>query len=282
MTIVSFFIEFFKSMFLLVTWRDIIEIIFLSSGIYYFIRWLSADTQKNMIGYFYSYWIIAAASYYLQLYTMSTLLLMGFPVFIVVLCIVHQQTLQKNFIALKKITVPHVPPVPWLEELIRSCLHALHKQKDIVCIIENADSLAQFFKIASFFNADLTTDLLDMLIDASSENPCLILVDQQGKLVTLNAHWNLESDTAWMTQEVKKLSISQQQALFITAKTDALIFIASAETHLFACYIQGTVIEPVTSNQLKTVVQKYIHSSQKGNNYEHYSHQSTFKQHEHR
>jgi hypothetical protein len=276
----SFFIDLFKEYTLYLTWRDILEIFALTYAFYFFIRWLAIDTQKNLIGYFYGYWALLGATYYLQLSTLTPLLLISLPLGIIMLCVLHQHTLQKNFITLKKITVKPTPKAYWVVELVRACVQALHKQKDVVCIIQKNDSLLDFLKIPSFFNSDVTTDLLDMLLSTCPQNPSIFLIDQNGQLISFNVEITVSLESLQIPEEEKPLSFLHYQIAFLSTKTDAFIFKSSARTHFFECYLQGTMIEHLTSSQLISFLEKYIYPQ--GNSYETFFTRSDFTQQEHR
>ena len=120
------------------TWQDYIEILFFSYVCYYFTHWLHKDRQKNLVGYFYGYCVFAIGSYYGGFSTITFFLFAGFPAAMMIFIIMHQDILQRNFIALHNIStkVSLIKPLHWHEMLIRSCLVLLHKQQSVICVIE--------------------------------------------------------------------------------------------------------------------------------------------------
>src|SRR3989338_8316527 len=98
------FDSFFWSTFHIYRWRDVIEIIFLSGVFYYFCLWLKQDTQKPLLLTFYTYVFTLTIAYFTGLPTVTFILTSFFPVLLVCFIIIHQSTLQKNFIALHAIS----------------------------------------------------------------------------------------------------------------------------------------------------------------------------------
>ncbi len=241
------------------SWRDAVEILFFSSIVYYLSLWLKKDKQKNLLGYFYGYCFIAVIAHVIQLTTISTSLFLCTPVIIALFAIIHQETLQRNFILLKNIT-PKQHQVDWLEELLRSCLHALNNNKNIICIIEHKDNLNDSIITSLPVNAALQKDLLDMLIESSSfDQTKMIWLNTQGKLLGINATWKMNTDETWITEEAKQLPRWKSDALLITAKTDAFVLHGSFTTHTFDIIIQGKTFENISAHHAIKMLKKYIY-----------------------
>ena len=258
----QFFSTFFQTLqhiWLFTPWKDILEIFFFSSIFYYFSRWLNRDKQKNLIFYFYGYCLLSLGSYYAQLATMSTFLFICAPIVALFFIIVHQETLQKNFIALRTIRPAQQDPSDWLETLIRTCLITINNNKEIRCVIEHNDSLAQFITTPLALHAKLQKNLLTMILASDSfEQSKMIWITSTGIVQGINAAWNTELEEQWLSEEAKKLHKWKQDALFFTSKTDALVFKISPETRTFNFVAQGKLFEHVSAHQLVIMVKKYV------------------------
>src|SRR5690242_12597081 len=131
MNILSFIYEGLTSHGPFFTWRDALEILFLSTAVYYFSLWLTKDRTKNLLPAFYAYCALVFFAYNAQLTTLSQLLLLFSPMVGTIFFLLHQQTLQKNFVALRTLQPARRNNDDWLETLIQTALIALNNKKEI-------------------------------------------------------------------------------------------------------------------------------------------------------
>lgn len=248
-------------MILPITWHDGIEILFFSSLFYYLALWLRKDRQQNLLWYFYGYSAITLIAYHAQLPTVSLFLLLFSPAIIMLFITIHQDILQRNFVALRHITQAEKTTHNWLEALIQTCLIVINNNKSITCIIERNDNMHTFLQVPFIIHAPLHTALLEVLINSDSYD--------QHKMVWIDAHGNLEGINAtWrhgLTQENNQESMIQfsegnllEDALLYTTKTDALIFSITPETRTFTIITQGNQLHKVTAHHAYTTIQKYL------------------------
>lgn len=241
----------------LLTWRDYVEICFISMMIYKFLCWLKTD-QKQLLGYFYSYCTAAFVAHYAGLGIVSQLLFIAAPVVVCIFILIHQQTLQKNYVGLKKIIPTTVNAEDWIEELMRSSLYAMNTSKSIVWVIERKDSLDGSLQAPCLFYAELKKDLIDLLLETqSSTEDSILWVNHTGKLVAINATWRTSSD-GWETPDVQALPVWQQQALLMSSKTDTLIVRSCAKTRLFTIIGQGKCADNLSAHHLSLVLRKLL------------------------
>ena len=158
-------------------WRDPLEILFFITIFYFFSLWLKKDRQKNLLFYFYCYCCVIIIAFYAQLPTLSTMLFLSAPVALMLFILVHQETLQKNFISLKNASAPKILPTDWLEELLRTCLVAINNNKEVLCVIEHRNNLETFLEIF----ADTESDDTDQQDQGSHDNKQAQL---EGKFIT--------------------------------------------------------------------------------------------------
>ncbi len=242
-------------------WQDSIEILFFSVVIYSFIKWLNRDHDKKLLASFYVYSLLIGISYYAQLTTISLALLVGAPLLLLFYLIMHQEKLQKNYIAYKTIKTAKKSSDHWVDELLRVCLLALNKNKEIICVIERTDALEQFLKTSCIFNADLKTGLLDLLLQGTVDTnaPTMIWVSDQGQLRAFDVMPTISVDRDWLTPDFALLPQWQQEALFLSTKTDAIIIAISSFKRVFSLIINDTKVEELTAAQACALLKRYVY-----------------------
>ncbi len=243
----------------IVSVKDAVEILFFSTIIYYILLWLKKDTERNLMLGFYVYCAVFFGAYFADLPVIRFTLFLSSPVIALLFIIFHQETLQKQYVKIAKNTVPHHDTNPWVDELIKSCLMALNRHKEIMLVIERADLLKTLIHAPYFIYAELKRDVFDILLEKQIPgNDHMIWINQQGKLVAINASWRTHIDETWVSSEVAHLHPWKQHALFITAKTDALIFKVNPLTRNFDLVIQGKIMQGITAEQLSVLMKKHL------------------------
>ena len=250
------------------SWKDICEVLFCTSIIYYFSIWLKRDRQKPLLLSFYAYLTAITFSYYVNLFTVTTLLITFAPVGLVLFIVLHQETLQRNFISLHNIT-PKEDYGDWVEHMIRSCLVAVGNNKPIHVLIEKQDDLTPFLNISHRFESTITQGLLDLLIQSESFEPeKIIILKNNGTLIGINGAWKKSSVDTWLATEVKEQEEWTQDALFFTAKSDALYFKIDQKTRIFTLLAQGKILETASAQKAQKTIKHYLgHFTSKGDIY---------------
>lgn len=262
-------------------WPDILEILFFSTIMYYFSLWLKKDRQKNLLLYFYSYCAIVLTTHHLHLTTVSSFLFITSPITIMLFILFHQELLQRNFVMLRNIKTSHPEQGDWLETLLRTTLVAVNNNKEIQCIIEHHDSLATIVTTPLVLYADLQKNLLDMLLESDAfDQHKMVLVNSHGRLLGINASWNAQLHESWIADDVKSKEKWQQDALFFTAKTDAIIFKITPANRSFDIVAQGKIFNNVSAPLALKTMQKYLQATApKGEiNHGNQSKKSSYKQ----
>lgn len=240
----------------LFNWRTGVEIIALSTIIYYFSLWLKHDKQKNLLFYFYSYCAVFLGANYAQLPTVSYLIFLTAPIAIMLFILFHQDTLQKNFIALRNVTPINIHNNDWLETLVRSCLVATNNNKEIYCVIEHTQSLATLINTPLALTLDVQQNLLEMMLESSTfEQKQLIWVNSHGKLLGINATWNTSEHAQG---DYAQIPAWQQDAVLCTSKTDAIVFSISPINHTFSIVAQGKIFNDITALHALKTIKKYV------------------------
>lgn len=252
--------DFFTPMFTALsefTWRDALEILAFSFIVHRFLRWLNEDQHKNLVLYFYGYCGAVFASHYMHLTILSQTLLIAAPVFLCIFVVMHQHTLQKNFVALKKIQ-PTQATDHWIDELIRASLYAMNKSRNLIWVIERKDSLDAALQAPCLFYADLKKDLVDLLLETQTTHETILWAQQTGKLVACNVSWQSNEDQTWLSPEAAQLPEWQQQALLVSAKTDAIIVHCCALTRLVSIVTQEKSIDNLSAHQTTLLLKRML------------------------
>lgn len=252
-------IQFFLHEFGIVSFKDGIEIVVFSVVMYYFLLWLHKDQQKNLLAIVYSYYGIGISAHYCSLTTISTLLWYTAPGALLVFIILHQETLQRNFIMLKRITKPVQEPTQWIDELMKLCLNALNNKKELICVIERTDSLRDLLETPGTFYADIKKETIELLLEKQVCNQQkFVWLNQEGKLLAINAHWKVHLHKEWISDDGQALAQWKQDALFITSKTDALLFKINILSRSFDIINNGVLHEHNDAHQTAILLRKSI------------------------
>jgi len=240
---------------LILTWRDIVEILFFSTVFYYLILWLKRDREKRLLPYFYGYCALTFTAYAFHLSTITYCLFLFSPALIMLFMFMHQDTLQRNMIALKNITVSSNIAQDWLSCIMRNTLKALHNNKSILILIEHTDALPGFLKTQYRINSLITDDVLTMLIEhglCNAQQMLWIKTDGtvQGIRASFKASWHPDAYTdtnEWV-----------DDAIAYTSKTDAIIIKSNAQTQSYTLAYNGTVTHQLTVEQAGQRIRKQI------------------------
>lgn len=234
-------------------WTDLIEISLIASAIYYFCTWLRRDAQHNLAPQFLALCGLLVGADYLGLQNLSTLLLSCWPLLLLLFIIVHSDTLQKNFVAYKKIVPAKIAPTgSWVESLVAACLLSPQKNHSIMCVLEGQDRLEDFLTPGLMIKATATKPLLEALLSSPAFNAQqLVWLTQTGQLYALNASWqaHLSSDTA-------------ANCLRLSQKTDLIFFTIDQKQHQFNLIAAGKISQNLHTNDIIKVIQQQIRKNQ--------------------
>ncbi len=220
-------------------WQDVLEILAISAGIYGFTAWLSQDNQKKLTGKFLALTGAVITAQFLELPTLSTLTIALYPTMLMLFILVHQTSLQKNFISLKNLQSPELlTQTNWLQTLLRSSLIAINQHQSIYCLIEGKDTINEFINIPFIIKSRLQPEFLDLLVCSSSyDMQKMIWVNRSGILLGVNTSWR---PTAQITvHNIDVLELWRQNCLLFTTKTDLLAFHIEPTKRTFEIISQG-------------------------------------------
>ena len=242
------------------SYKDLLEIMFFSSCIYYFSVWLKQDRTKNLLFPFYCFCVVTLLASTFHLQTVSSFLLFYGPVIVLLFILVHQEQLQRNFVTLHNIKPQKdLATKNWVETVIQSTLRARTKNKTIRVIIEHTDSLSSCITAPFRLETEMQSSLLNMLLDSPSfDQEKMIWLSSAGKLIAINGSWSQNAQKEWIAQELKETDAWLTDTLLFTTKTDALAFSCTPETNGFTICAQGKVIEEVSAAQSLRIIGHFL------------------------
>jgi hypothetical protein len=251
-----------ETMWHLFVWRDASEILFFTFIFYTSALWLKKDKQHNLLGYAVAYGFFVLLCYLLQLQTINSFLFLYSPVIMILFLLVHQDTLQKNFVAsFAASSTPTQELSDWLEMLFSTCLSNIHQTKSTHCLIEHQDNLAPFLHNSFTLNTSVAQELLHILCTSDSyDDQKMIWLTTSGILKGINSSWNYAKSVAAPYPTAAKIStdITLEQAVAITTKTDAIFFCCQATTRLFTVVIGDTLFKKISAHHAQQIIKKHI------------------------
>ena len=173
----------------------------------------------------------------------------------------HQETLQKNFVNLTKGAPGVLGESHWVDELIKCCLMALNRHREIVLVIERNDQLKSLIHAPYFIYAELKKDVFDILLEKHiADKDYMMWINQQGKLVAINCSWRTHLDETWISKDAQNMHQWMQSALFITSRTDALMLKVNPLTRSFDLVMGGKILEGMNAEQTSSFMKKNLWS----------------------
>src|SRR5207249_1999624 len=113
------------------------------------------------------------------------------PILGTLFIILHQVTLQRNFVALKHNTRTHDTPCSsWLEILVAGSLQLLNRNVPVFYILERTDSVRELVQTSLIINAPMSKELLNFIYTNNPTNSNLMTwISNNGRIQALNCSW---------------------------------------------------------------------------------------------
>ena len=239
----------------LFSWKDPLEIVIFSSCIYWVATWLKKDRNSTLLVTFFAYCFCLILLSFFSLNTVTSFLWFYGPGLFMIGILVHQESLQKNFVTFKNATTQlnKTASNEWIELIVRACLHARSHNKSLLCIIEQRDSLKFLIDCPITLNAPVDLSLLTVLIESPSYN-------QTGTLY-ITKDGTLHGIHCTIKGTFPNNFVESAQKL--THKTDALVLILNPTQAGFSFIVNGSLIEQITAKQLLTLIKQQLVNAHK-------------------
>lgn len=245
----------FKSAINLMTWRDLLEIITLSSLFYFSALWLKKDRDKNLLPSLYGYLALLGTTHFLQLTTLSSFLFIFSPAVAMLFILMHQQTLQHNLITLKNIALPaEKPSSDWLACIMRATLSMLTHKKTMLILIEHTDAISPYVQVNESLDVPLTDGLISLLFHRLYDPHHICWITSSGMLRGINANFK----ASWHPTTYQNKTDWVDDAIAYTTKTDAVMLFVDGEHHLYSIAAHGTITENLSMEQARQLITKEI------------------------
>ena len=232
--------------------RDAVEITFLTYFCYRWLRWLQSDKQKPLLRYFYSYSALWILSVCFEFSTLLFVLEYSLPLVMMLFVLVHQHTLQKNFVGLYKIKPAQKAENNWLQEIVRFCLQA---QTDLYFLLEHTQSLSELVHSEITLHTPVKTALLQCIAQSTAFNPDQYFrVDTDGNLLGINVNWKKPlALTALEEQPLEKAS-------YYLIDSDACMIQYAHKTRSFTIIIRQKIYPGLSATQVLQSITHYLHA----------------------
>ena len=233
--------------------KDFIEIAALTYACYRWLSWLQADKQKPLVIYFYGYSAVWIASTSLHLTTFLHVLHLTAPLIMTLFVLIHQHTLQKNFIGLYKIKPAQKVAHDWLQEIIRFCLQT---QTNVYFLVEHTTSLAELVHAEISMHTPIDHQLLHFLCHAPEFNAeKYLMADTQGNLLGVNTTWKKQL----------ALSVLDEQhiikASYYLIDSDGCMLHYTHKTRTFTIVIRQKIYPALSAAQVLQSMAHYLRAA---------------------
>lgn len=248
------------------SWRNVIEILFFSALFYQAALWLKKDHTKNLLPYFYGFIALAFGAHLVHLPSISYILLVSWPVALLLFIVMHQKTLQHNFIALKNIQAPKAPTADWIETLLAHSLSSLNNNSPFYCVIEHTDALDSFIYSPLMIEAPLQKELLTFIKSSNAFNPdAMLWIDAHGMVRGVNCSWRVSFNNSGNNNLDKQNNLQNwlHDTLLHTSNSDLLAFFADPATHSFTLIHRGKIAHHLNAQHLLYQLTKEYKNKQK-------------------
>jgi hypothetical protein len=242
-------------------WHDCIELITIVICCYYLVAWLAREKTKKLLIFFYCYGACFLISYFINLPTIHAMLILGTPIVAVIAILMHQESLQKNYITPYKI-IPAKTTHDWLDELMQSCLIAINLKKPFICVIEYKDDLSSLLSSACTLNTQVHKSLMVTLLQSNLfEENSIVWINVNGNLTGINCSWIHELCSIEQCQQERNWNI----ACTISLKTDAIYFKINPDQNSFDLAVRGNIVTNLTSNNCLKILRQHLTKSHNNN-----------------
>lgn len=245
-------------------WKDYLEIGMLTLILYAAGCWLQQDTQRKLLKYAVGYAFGVLAAYLLELPTLLMLCIWYAPTIAILFVLMHQKTLQRNFVALTH-TPPQIgAPDEWLESLMSLCLYNMHHVRATRCVIQHTLELNDFLHSSFALNTPVQQDLLTLLCDSSAYHETEFLwLQTNGMVRGINTTLTMSEQTnqGASGHATRSSAASLEQMVTLTSSTDALIFFLDPLSGLFTVIVGETIFKKISAHHALQMIKKHIVSA---------------------
>lgn len=231
--------------------KDIIEIVLFSSIGYAVLRFLARD-QDLFIKALECFGLLLI-TYFFDLQGLYHFLLFLLPIIGVLFFLFHKETLQKNYVYLKRIQSPKTHEAFNPEQLIRILLNTMNAGNDFACIVVLQDEIP--LRSGYILNATLSETIVDMLVSSSLFDKQRLVLLTNGQLASFNCTYNVPQDESFIDKNIKELPLWKEHGLLVTQKSDALVIAVDAQSRYFTLIVQGKIQDHLNAQAALRIIE---------------------------
>ena len=257
----KYIIEFNEQILGLYYIQDFLEVIIFISITYKCLIWLKQDNTKNLLFGSYLYISLIIFSYLTSCNILFFTLMLAMPICILFVLVIHQKQLQKNFLLSSKTNhvFASMPQKNWIDSFVQSCLIASHNKKNITCIIERSQHLQPLLKPPFMLYIPIQQEITNLILESNKINEqSLFWINESGIIQSINVEWNDLLLSEIIIKSNNNKTLSNDAAMLLTEKTDALIFAIHTLSDTNTIWYKGTCIKQATIQQLLKFIHKVL------------------------
>jgi|GEM_PF-6432500 len=230
-------------------WTDVLDLFFCIGIIYGLARWFAYDPSKPLLLYFYGYIMLMVSAYWIPLPLIYTMLTIAWPCALAIGILIHQKTLQKNFVGLNFRAAQTLVQHDWIKELIRFSTQQASAGTSSMWIIQKDQDISALCQHQLVIKAPITYDLLTILAEGRTvtfDKP--LLIDSTGTLLGANV-------TVHDTHHTQGPSLIG--CMVELTQTNNIIVCSTHTTGLFDLFYHGKVLQNVPAQAMIGYIKKY-------------------------
>jgi hypothetical protein len=241
-----------------ITWQEWSELILLTIGLYKLHDWLSQDVRTPLLCIGYGYCLFLLVAYYAPLTTFLPLIPLITPTMLVLIVLLHKNTLQRDLIPYKQSPLAPTAHPDWLTELLRAAVTTLNSTQSVAILFEYTDELAPFLHTPYTLQTLVQPELLTFLLHRSTYcSNTMLWVTHTGIVISNNATWRLP--TTYSLPQIGTASENLKELTDIyTFKTNSLVCFIDQNTRTATISVAGTSRPQISMHQAHSIIAKHL------------------------
>lgn len=228
-------------------WQDFYSLLIVVICVYKFLNFLSSHRTANLLAYSYVLYLNMIFAYFINCQTIFNFLVHATPVILIILILMHQKNLQKNWLGVGVAKVEK-NNLLWLDEISKILIWAKHHNYFPIILIEQFDNLESILENQVEVNANYNTQLLKSLIDCNQAATNQIIVLKNNKIKLVNANF-LPNQLFYKDQIMS--------ATHVTAMTSTIIIFCSSDNLKINLFVNGEH-QHIDSQSIGSTLRQFI------------------------
>ena len=228
-------------------WQDFYSLLVIILCVYKFLNFLSSHRTVNLLSYTYVLYFNIIFAYFINCQTIFNFLVHSTPVILIILILMHQKNLQKNWLGVGVAKVEKNNLV-WPDEIAKILVWAKHHNYFPLILIEQFDDVEPILENQIEVNADYNTQLFKSLIACNQAPTNQIIVLKNNQIKFINASF-LPNQLFYKDQIMA--------ATHVTAMTSTVIIFCAGDNLKINLFINGEH-QHIESQNMGSTLRKFI------------------------